>query len=256
MSVTIDSKETSAVSLSLAATGRLNAEEQSLVERVQTDVRQLKPGEYLQREGERVSDCYFVRDGWLIRRREGVDGARYATNVFLPGDVFAMHLGFRRKALFDIVATTEAEVSIVDFNDLQAIAQMSDNIGNALDWNSARSFHIVSEHLINNMALPAQQRVLHLLLELWCRLMAVGQASDTSFTLPLRQEVLGQLLGLTNVTISKAFSTLRRENILTYDKNRVVTFRDVEDSIEYCDFDPAFLELFQPHGTLSLSEYT
>ena len=156
-----------------------------------------------------------MREGWLIRRREGVDGARYATNVFLPGDVFAMHLGFRRKALFDIVAATDAEVSIVDFSDLQAIVNMSDNIGAALDWNSARSFNIVSEHLINNMALPAHQRVLHLLLELWCRLMAVGQASDTSFTLPLRQEVLGQLLGLTNVTVSKAFSTLRRENILT-----------------------------------------
>ena len=84
--------------------------------------------------------------------------------------------------------------------------------------------------------------------------MAVGQASDTAFKLPLKQEVLGQLLGLTNVSVSKAFSTLRREDILSYDKNRVVTFHDIEECLEYCDFDRAFLEMFEPRGTLNIPE--
>lgn len=253
MVITSNNIGTSAVGLSLAATGKLKPEEQEMIEQVQSQIKQLDEGEYLQREGDEVSDCYFVREGWLVRRREGFQGGRYATNVFLPGDVFAMHLGFRRRALFDIVAATPSEVSIVDFEELGEVVKVSDNIGNALDWNSARSFNILSEHLVANMSLEAPRRVLHILLEFWCRLMVVGQASDKSFELPLTQSTIGHLLGLTNVSVSKAISTLRQAGLIDY-KNRTVTLNDVEECIDYSTFDPAFLEMFEPRGSSRLQD--
>ena len=82
----------------------------------------------------------------------------------------------------------------------------------------------------------------HLVCELFVRLQSVGQTDGNSFSLPLTQAELGDMLGLSTVHVNRTIQELRRDGLLTWNRDRVV----IEDWDRLCavaQFDPAFLVL-------------
>ena len=247
-------KDFSPASMTLSASSRLTAAERALIEELQETRVAVAEGDAIIHEGDMIDRCFVVRDGWLARQRTTRDGNMITTNVYLPGDLIAVHLGFKRRALFDIVALTTAEVAVVDAARLQAISTRSQVVASALDWSAVRSFNIVSEHVVGVSTRPAAKRVLHLLLELWCRLIVVGQASDDSFSLPLSQREIGEMAGLSLVSVNRGLQTLRRNDLLALEDGQV-RFCNMARCIDYCDFNEDFLEIFTPIGLADLSYY-
>ena len=245
----------SATVLALTASASLTEREIGLLEEMQASRLTFSTRDTVIREGDHLEDCYFVRDGWLGRRRSTVDGERVMTNIYLPGDVFAVQVGFRRRALFDVVALTDCELALVPWEELDKVLANSPRIEAALDWNLVRAFNIVSEHIVGVTTRYASERILHLFLEHWCRLMVVGKADDSSFHLPLKQYEIGEITGITSVSVSKSIRLLREEGLITF-KGGVVRFLDFERCFSYCDFDPGFLEMFQPRGNVDILEIT
>ena len=247
-------KDFSPASMTLSASSRLSAAERALIEELQETRIAVAEGDAIIQEGDMIDRCFVVRSGWLARQRTTREGGMITTNVYLPGDLIAVHLGFKRRALFDIVALTKAEVAVVDAARLHAISTRSHVVAAALDWSAVRSFNIVSEHVVGVSTRPAAKRVLHLLLELWCRLIVVGQASDDAFALPLSQREIGEMAGLSLVSVNRGLQTLRRNNLLTLEDGEV-RFCSMECCMEYCDFDGDFLEIFTPIGLADLNYY-
>ena len=62
--------------------------------------------------------------------------------------------------------------------------------------------------------MSAKERLAHLLLEILCRLRIANRDMASSFRLPLTQEVIGDAIGLTNVTVSKTFGQLEDEGLI------------------------------------------
>jgi hypothetical protein len=73
---------------------------------------------------------------------------------------------------------------------------------------------LMLEQMIRLGSLTAYERVAHLLLELQHRLEIVGQGDAQRFPLPLTQEMLGELLGISIVHINRILKQLRREGLI------------------------------------------
>lgn len=220
----------SPVTLALASSSDLTQSDQQLLEAIQNKRRTFTDGEVLICDGDPIEMCLFLLDGWLARQRNTPDGQLVTTNVYLPGDIVSMHLGFKRFAHFDTVALTNGEVAVVESSRLRALVTKHAVIDAALDWSAVRAFNIVSEHVVGNSARPSSERLLHLLSELWCRLVVVGQASAQSFYLPMSQSELGNLASLSVVSVNRAIQSLKKIGLITQ-ANRTVTFQDIRKCI-------------------------
>ncbi|MEJ8630078.1 helix-turn-helix domain-containing protein [Sphingomonas sp. I4] len=71
------------------------------------------------------------------------------------------------------------------------------------------------DHIVRLGCQNALQRVSHLLLELHQRLSAIGFVHAGTFPMPLTQDTLAELLGLSLVHINRIVSQLRREKLVT-----------------------------------------
>jgi len=142
------------------------------------------------------------------------------------------------------------EVALIEPIRLLEIHQRFPVLAAGLDWSAVRSSNILSEHNISLGARTAQERILHFYLELWCRLMLVGEASSDGFTMKMTQEQVANALGLSVVHVNKTLKTLTKQGLLSI-KGRVVEVPDVKAAVRMADFDAAFLDSFRLANTAS-----
>lgn len=249
------SKSFSPVTLALSASQSLTEQEREILENAQTVCQTVTDGQYIIRTGDIIDRCIIVRSGWLARQRSSADGQMVTTNVYLPGDVLSVHLGFERTSQFDLVALQNSEVAIMDRTRLEHLSSRSRTVSAALDWSGVRAFNILSERVVSLSTRAATESVLHLLLELWCRLLVVGQASADQYAIPLSQKEVGEMVGISMVSANRSIQTLRKAKLITFESGRV-EFNDVQGCMEFCDFNTDYLETFTPVGSAELDFYT
>ena len=101
---------------------------------------------------------------------------------------------------------------------------------------------IFREWIVNVGARPANARLAHLLMEIYRRLEAIGQAKDDEFVFPITQADLGECLGLSAVHVNRVLQELRREGFVEVQRGR---FRILERAkLEaFGGFDDGYLHL-------------
>jgi len=231
----------------------LDQEHIKLLESAQSHVLQHKPGDMIVSTGDQFDAAYLVRSGWLARQRDNYAGKRQIVNIFMPGDVFGAHLNFVRWALFDIVAITPSEIAVVNREDLKRLCDNNPELASAMDWNTVRTLNIVSEHNVNLSIRSVKKRLLHLLLEFWHRLRMVGGADDEGFHIPLTQLQLGELCGVSIVSVNRALKDLRREGLIRLDGRRV-EFSNIDQIKALVSFNPHLFDSFKPINDISSNE--
>lgn len=178
-------------------------------------------GDVLFHEGQPRLRPRYVLSGWACLRRSLPDGRQQILELLLPGDIIGLDAGPSSCTKSHIAALTS--MTWVDAN----VADKCDNRtkGNDIKNNPTRSLdeeHAwLLEQIIRLGCLVGRERVAHLLLELHERLHRVGLVVDDSFVVPLTQEVLGDVLGLSIVHVNRALQQLRRENLIEWKGNRV-----------------------------------
>ena len=101
-----------------------------------------------------------------------------------------------------------------------------------------------AERLIDIGRRSALERVAHFLLELLVRLRIIGLADDCSFRMPLTQELIGDILGLTSVHVSRMLRQLRMDGFLAIEGQQV-TIRNIEGLSALADFERTYLDHFR-----------
>lgn len=72
---------------------------------------------------------------------------------------------------------------------------------------------LMRDHLVRLGALSAYERMAHFLMETHDRLHQIGLATATSLHLPIKQEVIAELMGLSVVHVSRTLQILKREDL-------------------------------------------
>lgn len=169
----------------------------------------------------------LIVSGWACRPRFLPDGRRQVLGVLLPGDLMGDRGERRPLALNPVVALTP--VRTIGVGPLvSAVRTRPDDypgLVTALTAIDRCEETALLDHIIRLGCQSALQRMSHLLLEFYHRLSKIGFVHNGSFPMPLTQDTLAELLGLSLVHINRIVSRLRREKLVVM-RGGVVTIND------------------------------
>lgn len=137
-------------------------------------------------------------------------------------------------------ALTDVVLAPVSFAKLFSLFARFPRLGTALFWSSACERAMYGERLVDLGRRSAYERLAHLILELLIRLRAAGLGDDDSYTLPLTQELMADVLGLSGPHVNRMIRCLRDEGLATIEGQRVV-IQDLPGLSALAGFDERYL---------------
>ncbi len=168
-------------------------------------------------------DCIFILCSGVVSRYKVLpDGKRQVLNLGLPGDLIGLPACLFDVAVNSVSTLTEVLLSSLSLEKLSSLFTQFPRLGVALFWCTACDAAMYGEHLVDLGRRSAYERLAHLILELLARLRATGLADELSYTLPLTQEFVADVLGLSVPHINRMIRCLREEGLATIEDQRVV----------------------------------
>jgi CRP-like cAMP-binding protein len=159
--------------------------------------------------GDRQAAPRFVVSGVAAEVRDLDEGRRQIVQLRLPGEVIEPH------ELEAVVAVTKARTADArPFLDWLTSDAASPAV--RLAWLNLREedAHRLRDHVVRLGRMTARERVAHFLLEVHGRLARAGLVAGQTFHLPLTQETLSDVLGLSCVHVNRTLKALRRGGLI------------------------------------------
>ena len=226
----------------LAALRFLSAEERCALGRASLLPRQVRASEALVREGEPTGSIHFLTDGWACRFKLTRDGRRQISTLLAPGDVCNLDALLFGRLDYGVRMLTAGAILSVPRERASALASDRPGIARGFTWLGFVENAGLAQWALCLGRQSARQRVAHLICELAVRLGCSDDEGEISFELPLTQEHLADVLGLTPVHVNRTLSQLRAEGILASTVRRFEV-RDVGALRRIADFSPAYLHI-------------
>ncbi|MDF2120594.1 Crp/Fnr family transcriptional regulator [Roseiarcaceae bacterium H3SJ34-1] len=201
-------------------------------------------GEEIIAQDSEVSESCLMMTGWTGRAVYLESGKRQITALHIAGDFVDLH-GFTLKYMdHSVVALTATQVAFVRHDELKKITHVSPHL-TRLFWMLTTIDGAVQRTTIASLGRrPALERLGHLLCELDCRLSVVGLAQDHRYDVPLVQEELADILGLSVVHMNRTIQDLRKAGLVTWQGSRIV-IHDFGKLTQFSGFDPRYLNFIK-----------
>lgn len=182
--------------------------------------RPMEKGERLFRFGDALSAVYVARDGAFKTVSSNEAGDEQVIGFHLPGELVgldALGTGFHR---CEAVALTEANVCEVPYTDLASVASQLPSLQQQLMRVIGQSVSRDHDHMEMLVRRQANERIALFLHGLGERLKHIGQ-SGTEFKLPMSREDIASFLGLALETVSRGFTRLQDDGVISVFGRRV-----------------------------------
>ena len=193
-------------------------------------------------DGERVTRLHILLDGWACQYKRRADGRRQITAVLLPGDICNLSGLYLEHANYAVSTLTPCTVATLSCPALRALVAGHPDVARGLGWLGALENAALLERNFDLGRRSAHERIAHLLCELFVRLSAIGHAQDNGYMLPLTQEDISDVLGLSVVHVSRVLKELRSKRLIAM-KRRDLTILDLPMLCEIAEFRPDYLQL-------------
>jgi CRP-like cAMP-binding protein len=167
----------------------------------------------------------------------------------MVGDFIDLQHLFLNIADHNVQALTDLATIRIDRKALQDLALERPAVGRARWIDALVDSSIYREWVVNVGRRSARARIAHVLCEVYLRSEAAGFASDGKFELPLTQEQLGDVTGLTPVHVNRTLKSLVEDGIVHRDR-RFISFSDWRTVAAIGDFNPTYLHLDQGKAPL------
>lgn len=177
-------------------------------------------------DGAEYRHLSFVKDGYAMRYKLLRNGKRQILNVILPGDVIGFPVSFFARSTYSVVALTDLKLNVCSIDVYVRLCFERPQFGLALAWLAVKEAAIYAERVVDIGRRTPVERLVHFLLELHSRLLTIGLADETSFKLPISQEVIADALGLSVPHLNRVMQHLRKEKLIS-NSARVVEFFDI-----------------------------
>jgi CRP/FNR family transcriptional regulator, nitrogen fixation regulation protein len=147
------------------------------------------------------------------------DGRRQIGAFHLPGDVFGLDAGSTHRLTAEAIADTT--VRLVKRRSLEAAAGSNAQVAHNLWTMTAGDLRHAEDHMLLLGRKTAMEKVATFLLEMDRRLAKTGMMA-----LPMCRRDIGDYLGLTLETVSRALSQLSDQGILAFSSARQIVLRN------------------------------
>ncbi len=170
-------------------------------------------------EDERAEYVYQIIRGAVRTYKLLSDGRRQIGAFHLPGDVFGLESGMNHRLAAE--AITDTTVRLVKRSSLEQAANDNVQVARKLWGITAGELRHAENHMLLLGRKNAMERVATFLLEMDRRLAVAGMMA-----LPMCRRDIGDYLGLTLETVSRALSQLHVEGVLGFSGARQIVLRN------------------------------
>ena len=194
----------------------------------QTDIR---------RTGDTGERLYAVKRGWLYSYVDFADGRRQIVKVHTPGDIVGFADIAYDEATTSLRTCGVAHVCPFPKRYLKEVLRDSPRLS-ALLLSIALRDHVILVDTLKAMGrMSARERVSYFLLDMLARLRVIKGPHITGFDLPLSQTEIGDVIGLTNVYVSKTLGRLEEAGRISREGAwvEIVAERELVDMVDYRD---------------------
>ena len=178
-----------------------------------------KKDEEIYGEDEPAEYVYQVICGSVRSYKLLSDGRRQIGAFYLPGDVFGLESGPTHRLTAEAVADTT--VRLVKRRNLEQAAGITIQVARSLWAMTAGELRHAEDHMLLLGRKNAMERVASFLLEMDRRLAGTGMVA-----LPMCRRDIGDYLGLTLETVSRALSQLHGDGVLGFSGARQIVLRN------------------------------
>jgi CRP-like cAMP-binding protein len=224
------------------AYGPLAEADRDLLLALEKDERSYGRDERVYGQGDAVKSLYVVKSGWACVHCLLDDGRRQIVDIKLPGDLIGLREVAFVETMSGVSTLTEAVLCPFSKPRLSEVFERSPYLARLFFLIEARVQAGLCERIVNLGQRDAFRRLCSLLVELKLRLEMCGDARGHSFRFPFSQRLLGDLLGLSEVHVSRILRRLREEGLAAIAREQV-TILEWERLQEEARFNPATLEL-------------
>ncbi len=228
----------------LGLIGRLSDADKEALLSIKGEIRDLTRGEDVLRDGDRPTYSVVVISGLLQRYTTSPEGKRQIHSFYLPTDtpsLEAVHIGVMDN---NLGAVTQSRVGLVPFSELFRVMDTHPNL-TALMWRETLvQASILRAWLMRNSQTLAHEQMAHLFCEVMTRARAAGLVQGDTCDLPIRQEDLGDALGMTNVHVSRTLAMIRASGSVEF-RGGKLTVMNWEQLVQIAQFDGSYLHLLE-----------
>lgn len=177
-------------------------------------------------QGDAANEVFFLVDGWVMSCVDTAIGSRQIVKVHLPGDLMGSPSLALCRAAESLIALTKATVRTVPSARLGELFTREPRLAAAMFLSAQQERIWLMDRLTSISRTNAVQRLAAFLLSLHERLSANGASICERIELPLSQEEVGNVLGITAVHANRTFAQLDATGLVSR-SGRVVILLDI-----------------------------
>jgi CRP/FNR family transcriptional regulator, anaerobic regulatory protein len=212
----------------------LSERDEGLLRAFEETEREFRKDQIVRRHGVPVDEMFVVKSGWLTSFSILADGRRQLLKLYYPGDIIDLSDVASDRATADVKAITPSVLCPFLKKGLGPVFETSPRLTSLLFATAVRENALLTDRIRAVGRFSAYERVCYLLLEIAARLEEIDDIAD-GFRLPLTQSDIADLLGLTNVYVSKTMSRIEKDDLVRRQGNRIVIL-DAERMAAICEF--------------------
>lgn len=178
--------------------------------------KRLKVGQSALMMGQPFDGLYVVRLGTLKTMITHADGGVHVLAFPMKGNLLGFDGIYRNQYMSDVVALTDCDLVRISASALFTAGRGNNHLEHMAYWASSREIILEQEAYSLTRSVKSEARVarfLHLMSE---RFEAMGY-SPNRFILPMTRRDIGHHLSVTVETVSRAFSALVQQGIISVD---------------------------------------
>jgi len=193
-------------------------------------------------QGEPPKDVHLMMSGLACRYKMLPDGSRSIMALLVPGDFCDLHVAILGHMDHGIGTLAPSRVVDIPREIIDDLTSNEPRITRTLWWATLVDEAILREWLVSMGRRRAMERVAHLLCELEVRLKTVHLSEGGSFELPINQETLADMLGMSLVHVNRMLQKLSKDRLISI-SGKTVTIHDRAALWDFAGFDPGYLHL-------------
>ncbi|GGC32072.1 Crp/Fnr family transcriptional regulator [Novosphingobium marinum] len=198
----------------------MTEEDKSVLEGLFGEPVRLNDGARIVSRGEVADRSTLLIDGFIARSiTDKSDG--HIVGLQVPGDFVDLHAFALKRLDHDVTAIGTVSVVYASHERLTGVMREQPHLARLLWFSTLLDAAIHREWILKLQELRADQRLAHIIVELWHRLEFVGLADPHGFNMPLFQSHLADACGTTAVHINRVIRSLRERGLVEINRGRV-----------------------------------
>lgn len=228
----------------------LSQAERVLLARLEEGERDYPRQTDIRRTGDAGDRLYAVKGGWLYSYADFADGRRQIVKVHTPGDIVGLADLAYDEATTSLRTCGPAHVCPFPKRYLTEVLGTSPRLSALLLTVALRDNVVLVDTLKAMGRMSAGERVAYFLLDMLARMRVLGGPEITAVDMPLSQTEIGDVIGLTNVYVSKTLGRLEEAGRIRREGNRIEIVAEAEliNMIDFRDRYAALDTSWFPHA--------